>query len=380
MSQYAVPNTPTVDVVVFAATADSLYWLGTPFVGEAGDTHQQTQVQIDSLNGNWTSAAFTDSTSSALERDTLPAYTGIALAAGDTAKARIRYKGVGDWSAWSDSATFSMRQTLETGGSPYIDVDFEGYETIAQMDTTTAIWNNVESANGGLAPNPVIIDTTRGYNGRRHSLRYAYARTDSSASITITRTLKNFAENQTEVWIEIPVRYSTDFDTDCGASGCRPGDHKLIFGGTARGDTYRWQYKVGTGSLGGALSGRAAGINQTTLPGFPLNDERDFAGGKPKEIWESGEWHILRMHWKHSQPANTGANGVQEYWLNSDSAYFETGITNATDTLGGDGPQDYIVTVTLGKNQDDGPTVYDDGVAMYLWWGYVKVWITDPGW
>jgi len=113
MASGITPNTPTVDVVVFAATADSLYWLGTPYIG--GGTHDSTQVQIDSLNGDWTSSAFTDSTSSALERDTLPAYTDIALAAGDTAKARIRYKGDGVWSEWSDSATFSMRQTLRLG-------------------------------------------------------------------------------------------------------------------------------------------------------------------------------------------------------------------------------------------------------------------------
>jgi hypothetical protein len=86
------------------------------------------------------------------------------------------------------------------------------------------------------------------------------------------------------------------------------------------------------------------------------------------------------VHWKHSVPANTGQNGVQEYWLNSDSLYAETGITNATDTLGGDGPQDYIRSIALGKTQNDGPTTYNDGVAMYLWWGYVKVYTSDPGW
>jgi len=378
MASGITPNTPTVDVVVFAATADSLYWLGTPYVG--GGSHDSTQVQIDSLNGDWTSPAFTDSTSSALERDTLPAYTGIALAAGDTAKARIRYKGDGVWSAWSDSATFSMRETLETFGSPYIDVDFEGYETIAQMDTTTSVWNVAEIVNGGTAPDPAIIDTTRGYNGRRHSLRYAFARTDSSAAVSITRVLANFAADQTDVWIEIPVRYSTDFTTDCGAAECSPGDHKLIFGLTARGDTYRWQYKVGAVSQANPqLGGRAAGINFAGGTGFPLNDEINL-GSLANSIWQSGEWHILRVHWKHSVPANTGQNGVQEYWLNSDSLYAETGITNATDTLGGDGPQDYIRSIALGKTQNDGPTTYNDGVAMYLWWGYVKVYTSDPGW
>jgi len=420
-SQYGVPNTPSVDAVVFASTNDSMFWIGTEFNSDAGDSHDSTQVQIDSANGDWSSPAFTDATTSALERDTLPPVSGLALPAFNTGdslgtrlKIRIRYQGEGGWSAWSDSTTFRMRRTFETTSvTPYVDVDFEPYETIAQMDTTTAVWNINETADQGLAPEPAIIDTTSGYNGRRHSLRYAFARTDSSRSYRITRTLADFAANQTEIWVEIPVRYSTDFDTYCGFStgsgdpltfpspslACGPGDHKLVFGGTVRGDTYRWEYKVGAGGLAPTASGRAAGINNSqavaTANGWTFNNTRnegldslDYQKCNPppygvcnvRAMWRAGEWNVLRMHWKHSVPANTGGNGELEYWFNDYLLYSETGIDNATDTSGGDGPQDYIYTIALGRNQDDGPTVYNDGVAMYLWWGYVKVWTSDPGW
>ena len=357
MSQYAVPNAPSVDVVVFSATNDSMFWLGTEFnASQSGDSHQQTQVQIDSANGDWTSPAFTDATTSALERDTLPPVSGLALPAFNTGdslgtrlKARIRYRGEGGWSAWSDSTTFRMRRTFETTSvTPYINIDFEPYETIAQMDTTTAVWNVNETSNGGLSPDPAIIDTTSGYNGRRHSMRYAFARTDSAVSITITRTLKNFAANQTEIWVEIPVRHSTDFDTYCGLStgsgdpitwpspglACGPGDHKLVFGGTTQGNTYRWQYKVGAGGLSPSGSGRAAGRNQerpiADSLGYTWNNENNFqpntldyfgcdasARGYDvcgiRDMWRAGEWNVLRMHWKHSVPANPGHNGAQEY-------------------------------------------------------------------
>lgn len=80
---------------------------------------------------------------------------------------------------------------------------------------------------------------------------------------------------------------------------------------------------------------------------------------------------MTALPWKHSEPGGT-ANGVQQYWIDGDSAFFETGFITATD---GDA-QDYITMLKLGVNKDDGPTAK----LISLWWGYVKVWTSDPGW
>ena len=373
MVPYGPPNTPTVDVVVFAATGDSLYWLGTPFVGEAGDTHQQTQVQIDSIGAAFGTNVFTDSTSSALERDTVPpvSNSGKALPAGAEMKARIRYKGLGDWSAWSDSATFTMSQTLETFSSPYMDVDFEVYETIAQMDTTTAVWDTFEAAYGcGTPPcaggSGAYIDTVRGYNGRRHSLRYDFFVVDSTASQTIGRAF-SFPANQTEIWLEFPIRYTTDFGTDPLGSLGSPGDHKLLFGGTQQGNTYRWSFKVG-GDQNVSNNNKV----KVERPGTTTNTVQNIPGITAQgAFWNDGEWHTVRIHWKHSVPGGT-ANGIQEYWIDGDSVFAETGFITATD---GD-VQDRITSLALGRNKDDGPS----SKLISLWWGYMKVWTSDPGW
>jgi len=108
---FSAPSTPTVDVTVFAATGDSLFWLGSAFSADPGDTHDSTQLQIDTIGtSDWTSPVYTDSVTTALERDTVPPLTVKAqLDSGAVAKARIRYYGrEGGWSAWSDSLQFTM--------------------------------------------------------------------------------------------------------------------------------------------------------------------------------------------------------------------------------------------------------------------------------
>ena len=406
ISQYAVPNTPSVDIVVFAETHDSLFWLGTPFNGEAGDSHDSTQVQIDSVGAAFGTNVFHDATTSALERDTLPPVSAKTLPAyqarpngGDIGiggswpatgssyngqlKARIRYKGEGGWSAWSDSVTFTMAQTLETFGSPVIDEDFEYYEIIDSLNACNACnngspspfgsWSRDGNGAGGSGP---YIDTTTGYNGRRHSLRYDFYVADSTESQTIGRQI-DFDDlgiaNQTEIWLEFPIRYDTDFRTNPLGSVAGPGDHKLLFGNTAQNNTYRWELKIGSNSWtptnpNGICPGHAGAQSANTCFGNGWNAQDTF--------WDDGEWHTVRIHWKHSVPANA-TNGIQEYWVDGDSAFAETGFaTISSDSTDGQPNQDYIISISMGRNKDDGPTAK----LISLWWGYMKVWTSNPGW
>ena len=407
MSQYAVPTTPSVDIVVFAATHDSLFWLGSPFNGAAGDSHDSTQVQIDSVGAAFGTNVFHDATTSALERDTLPPVSDKTLPAyqarpdgGDVGggswpatggsynaqlKARIRYKGQGGWSAWSDSATFTMAQTLETFGSPVIDEDFEYYEIIDSLNSCNACNDGAATPwsqewirdGGGAGGSGAYIDTTTGYNGRRHSLRFDFYVADSSLSQTIGRQLDfddNGVADQTEIWLEFPIRYDTDFRTNPLGTEAGPGDHKLLFGNTTQNSTLRWEFKVGTNTWlpnnPNSVVGGHAGTNSTAS---------NFRSGWNAQdtFWDDGEWHNVRIHWKHSVPANA-TNGIQEYWIDGDSAWAQTGFATLSSDYNLDGTpkQDYIHQISMGRNKDDGPTAK----LISLWWGYMKVWTSDPGW
>ena len=244
---------------------------------------------------------------------------------------------------------------------PILNLNFEKYATTSELIEDCATFLCYEDSDDG-ENRSMTLDASVGYGLLTRSMRYDYMHGgDGCNSITNTRSV-GFPRSE-EVWIEVAVRWSANFTTTNYA--CPPNDHKLIFGGTTQGNTYRWQLKVGADSgPDHTVSVRAAGRNTAE------NDERRVSGIRASDLWD-GEWHIVRLHWKHSSPANTGANGAQELWIDGELLYSETGITNRTDS----GAQDYINGIALGRNKDDGP----GGVLMSLWWGYAKVWTQDPG-
>jgi len=244
---------------------------------------------------------------------------------------------------------------------PVVDINFESYETSDDLRGDCATWicasDSPESESRGK-----YLDTSVGYGLLTRSMRYDYLHGGDGCNTITNRRSVEFPKS-TEVWIELAVRWSENFATTNYA--CSPNDHKLIFGGTTQPNTYRWELKVGTDSgPSHSVVLRAAGTNGGE------NGANRAQGIRAAELWD-GEWHIIRIHWKHSSPANTGANGVQELWIDGQLHISETGITNRTDT----GEQDYIRTISLGRNKDDGPP----GVLMSIWWGYAKVWTQDPG-
>lgn len=108
---YEAPNTPTADVVVFAPTGDSARVVGTTFVGSLDDTHDSTQIQVDTAGGTFASPQYHNVSLGAVLTDTV-LLTGDS---GAVAKARMRYKGAeGGWSAWSDTVQFVASSTVES--------------------------------------------------------------------------------------------------------------------------------------------------------------------------------------------------------------------------------------------------------------------------
>ena len=164
---FSAPNTPTVDVVVFAATGDSLFWIGSVFSADPGDTHDSTQVQIDTIGtNNWSgSTIYTDSVYLASERDTVPpvSNSGRALDSAAVMKARVRYYGrEGGWSAWSDSIQFTMT------GNPwaYNEPTGAGWEEIYYNDGCSV--DPVADAGGGSYTSGSPTTSRGDGSGRNH--------------------------------------------------------------------------------------------------------------------------------------------------------------------------------------------------------------------
>jgi hypothetical protein len=242
---------------------------------------------------------------------------------------------------------------------PILNLNFEKYATTSELIEDCATFQCYEDSSDSENRSKTL-DTSVGYGLLTRSMRYDYIHGGDGCN-TITNSRALGIPKAEEVWIEVAVRWSADFATTNYA--CSPNDHKFIFGGTSQANTMRWELKVG------ADSGPNHSV-QMGAPGTNGNPRNRVGGRTAAELWD-GEWHIIRLHWKHSSPSNTGANGAQELWVDGELWYSETGITTRTDT----GTQDYVRNIILGRNKDDGPA----GVLMSLWWGYVKVWSENPG-
>jgi hypothetical protein len=227
-------------------------------------------------------------------------------------------------------------------------------------------------ASSGAHGDLVIDPTVTSPNGDP-TLRYHYnhGTGNGCTSITVGRDIR-FPSEQQEVWAEFYVKYSTNF-TDGSQNpqhACDPNDHKLIFGlvTSPSGEAGRYAYYIGSGSD----------------PFHDMNQERPtpFAGGAnlnrahpmPSEtIWSSGTWHTVRLHMKNSS-SSTSNDGAWEIWFDGALIHQQTGFSlkdpsgsTAGLTLHG---------LSLGRNMDDGPPNRD----IYLWWGPVTVYTSNPGW
>lgn len=98
------PNTPTLTVTPFADTGDSARVVTSAFVGSGADTHDSTQIQMDTVTGNFSSPQYHDVSLGAVLTDTVP-----AIDSGAVVITRARHKGAsGGWSNWSATDTTTM--------------------------------------------------------------------------------------------------------------------------------------------------------------------------------------------------------------------------------------------------------------------------------
>lgn len=160
--------------------------------------------------------------------------------------------------------------------------------------------------------------------------------------------------------------------------GCtQNADYKFIFGTLVEQDKHRMAFNTGSTFnrlllIEGAdcdscsspwCTENITGKQDTDAPQCVINT-LPLAGGD----WSAtnlfdGTFHEFRWHWKLADPLGNN-DGVIECWI--DGTKFAEVFDLKTDASAMNG-------LALGRNKSRGR-------AMSLWWGQIKMWLSDPGW
>jgi hypothetical protein len=333
----------------------------------------QPVVQIRDDADNLVASGVAVSAAVASGSGTLGGTAQVDAIAGIAAFQNLRVNGTGSHtlvfsSPGLQSAT-SAPVTVSASVTPLVAIDFDGYASTSALLSDCTRWDCVEdqlTASSG----EVTLDATVAPPGATKSMRYRYNHGGNGCnSITLKRAF-NFSSPQQEVWAEFKVRWSSNFST--ANNSCPPNDHKLIFGDTEAGQSGRWAFYVGADSPPAhtlqverpSATGGSGGyyLNRNSNPSLVA-----------EQLW-NGEWHIVRLHFRHSTTATSG-DGVLQVWVDGALKHDESGFNTARPAADGGGA-DRITGFSFTHNKDDGPP----GVDMFLWWGPITVYNINPGW
>jgi len=144
-------------------------------------------------------------------------------------------------------------------------MDFSQYASTAALladvgGSSAYRWNAARSSNIGQ----VVLDTTVGYGTLTKSMRYDWPNNGSNCldyPITLGDLMFPGWVQVTDIWVEIAVKFSANFATRAGASGCNS-DYKFFFLNTNPGG--RFEIKTGTyGTPGYFSTNYPSGIQDT---------------------------------------------------------------------------------------------------------------------
>jgi hypothetical protein len=253
----------------------------------------------------------------------------------------------------SGGATDTQALTLSVqapGAEPTPDLleDFSTYTSTSNMISDPRGIYTSEDVNTSW----IALDTNVGYGSSDRSMRFDYpGRSAPCSAYTIGRNM-DLGGDQTEVWIELVLRWENGFHTSPSYLGsCTSGynpDHKTFFGRT---HDSRFEIKVGQGP-GQQFSGGYPG-NETAFQSW---------GASPDEIVWDGQPHVFRIHWK----IGTGGKGIVQIAIDGTTYIDRTSLSMVNTALYG---------LALGRNWD-GPSDSDQS----LWWHKIAVWYNNPGW
>jgi hypothetical protein len=240
--------------------------------------------------------------------------------------------------------------------SPWLEEDFSSYgSTAAFLADPRGIYSTAEDN----APSQIILDKTVGVPqlGLTQSMRYDYIAPGCSSQ-TVGRNLV-LPTQVTEVWIEVYLKWSANFDTYKSPGGCAtPPAHKLLFGRVGPGLFGRWEVEWGN-----------QGPPQAVYYGYPsagggIQDQFGFNGAS--SYWNN-TWYQVRIHFRNST-STSATDGAFQVWVDGLLKTNRTGIRIDVNS--------FIYGIALGRNLDQG---IGSG-TMSLWWGRIRLWNTNPGW
>lgn len=271
--------------------------------------------------------------------------------------------------------------------------DFSSYADTAEFHTDPNGWYGTMNdtadggASGAVATQDIVTNVTDPEASSNQTLRQQFNHgSDGCTTIHIRNTIQPSSifggGGIKEIWTEWRILYSTNFRTS--QSTCSPNDHKLIFGETAASENRRWAIYVGKDSPD---DHNFAAQTPYPEPGEEYWNQMIERGGSqpniypgpaasvdsenPGAAWD-GNWHTLRWHLKCSTTA-TSEDGEVRIWWDGTLYHLKTGFNvSASDDV----TDDTITGFTFTLTQNDGPVNED----MYIWFGPIKFWTSDPGW
>jgi uncharacterized protein YjdB len=244
----------------------------------------------------------------------------------------------------SSSATITVTSP-SAGAQPILVEDFSTYTSTANMLSDP---RNIYMDSEEFQLSRMALDTNVGYGGSGKSLRYDYPVLGAVArDYTISRALDVRSHNLTEVWIEIVVRFSSNFSVNAGVP---------VGAGL----------KLFTVHVVPEVGGRF-GLHMENGDGGQLNAEGpndDYAALALHSSVRNGslfnaQWHVLRYH------IRLGSSDFHELWVDGVYQGSKTGATAVSK----------LDMLHLARNLNQGPLQ-----AQSLWWGKITAWKQNPGW
>jgi hypothetical protein len=224
---------------------------------------------------------------------------------------------------------------------PDLVEDFSTYTSTSNMISDPRdIYVDSEDINTSA----MVLDTSVGYGASTKSMRYTYP-AGTGTDYTTSRSLDMPNGDQTEVWVEAVVRWSSDFTIQGNGQGSGPAQ-KLLHVGISGGPAGRFGLNLEQDSI------RAEGPNDDY-------DDLYTPGDTTVDELFDGEWHTVRYHIK------LGATDFHEFWVDGEYQGSNTGQTAASG----------LWDISLAKNLN----MLSDH-SMQMWWGQVKIWEQDPNW
>lgn len=253
--------------------------------------------------------------------------------------------------------TGSVRVDTSSAAAPWLAEDFSTYTSTANMLSDP---RGIYSVTEDEATNRMTLDQTTGVNinglNLTQSMRYDYPG-PGCTSQTVTRNI-SLPTNVRELWVEVYMKFSNNFDTR-NVNGCTtPPDFKTLFGRLTNLQC-RFEFHVGGADGGQAFNMGGPGCANGVAA-------LDLKVGDAHTVWD-GQWHRYRFHWFVD---STGTNHQFVWYLDN------TLMFSKTSGWANDGQTAQIYGIALGRNLDQG---IPSG-TMSLWWGTVRVWNKSPGW